>query len=48
VRGGGGPVPEDGWQKVVAALVEALNVSPDQVQPESRLYADLGMVADID
>ncbi len=44
IRGVGSEVPADGWERVVAALSEALNVEPRQITPGSLLYADLGMV----
>ena len=46
LRTSGQPVPEGAWDRVVAALVEALNVAPVKVRPDSRLYADLGMSDD--
>src|SRR5262245_46271235 len=36
--------PKDGWERVVAALSEALNVKPGQVTLESRLSLDLGLM----
>jgi hypothetical protein len=39
----GYPAPADGWQRLTAALSEALNVEPSSILCESRLRADLGM-----
>ncbi len=41
-------VPADGWQRVVVALSEALNVKPWRITSDSRLYADLGMLYGVD
>jgi len=37
-------LPRDGWDRVAVVLSEALNVRAGSIVPESRLYADLGMV----
>jgi hypothetical protein len=34
----------DGWARFVTLLSEALNVGARRILPESRLYADLGVV----
>ncbi len=47
LRSVGRSLPKDGWEKMVATLIEALNVAPDKVRSESRLYADLGMEQDL-
>jgi hypothetical protein len=39
----GREVPLDGWEQIVAALSEALNVKAKRITSGSRLYADLGM-----
>lgn len=44
----GTELPPDGWAQLVAVLSEALNVKPKRIVPESRLYADLGMIYGID
>jgi hypothetical protein len=44
----GRPVPANGWDQVVGALSEALNVDHDRISPNSRLYADLGMRPGLD
>jgi acyl carrier protein len=41
-------IPENGWERLVGALCEALNVDAKQVNPDSRLYADLGMLYGVD
>jgi hypothetical protein len=48
LRAGGSVVPDDGWGLVVGVLSDALNVRPERIAPESRLYADLGMVYGLD
>src|SRR5262245_44915293 len=40
-------VPDDGWDKVLAAVSEELNVKPVNVQRESTLYAELDMSREI-
>ncbi|MBV9121805.1 MAG: hypothetical protein JO112_00420 [Planctomycetes bacterium] len=37
-------IPRDGWDYLVALLSESLNVKTSRICPESRLYADLGML----
>jgi hypothetical protein len=44
IRAGGSELPPDGWERVVAVLSESLNVNRRRIAPDSRLYADLGMV----
>jgi len=40
--------PGNGWERLVVALCEALNVDANQVNAGSRLYADLGMLYGLD
>ena len=42
-RVAGADVPVDGWERMAAALSEALNVRAKRIAAGSRLYADLGM-----
>jgi hypothetical protein len=44
VRATEAEVPADGWERVVMILSEALSVRPEQIAPDSRLFADLGAV----
>lgn len=44
----GSPVPPDGWGRLVTILTQALNVKPEQVTPDSRLYADLDMTRGVE
>ena len=48
IRASGRDVPADGWDRLVAALSEALNVKPVRIVPDAGLYADLGMLAGLD
>ena len=48
IRAAGREVPADGWERVVVALAEALNVKPRRITRGSRLYADLGMIYGLD
>lgn len=47
LRQSGRPVPEDGWDRVVAVLSESLNLRRDRIAPDSRLYEDLRMQREI-
>jgi hypothetical protein len=44
LRAAGISPPADGWQRVVMALAEALNVKPRRITTDAQLYADLGMM----
>jgi hypothetical protein len=41
-------VPGNGWERSIVALCEALNVDAERVNPDARLYADLGMLYGVD
>ena len=41
-------VPGNGWERLVVALCEAFNVDAERINPDSRLYADLGMLYGVD
>jgi hypothetical protein len=43
LRATGKPVRNGGWEKVVVALAEALNMATTRIEPNSQLCADLGM-----
>jgi hypothetical protein len=43
LRDAGKEPSPDGWERMTGLLSEALNINPDRITPESRLYADLGM-----
>jgi hypothetical protein len=48
MRTAGIEVPGDALARVVVALSEALNVDVERIAPDSRLYADLGMLYGVD
>jgi hypothetical protein len=48
LRQAGIQIPGNGWEHLVVALFEALNVDAEQVNPDARLYADLGMLDGVD
>ena len=44
LRDAGTEPPADSWERMTSLLSEALNVDPERIAPESRLYADLDMI----
>ncbi len=48
IRVSGRELPADGWDRLVMVLSESLHVKTSRIEPDARLFADLGMLQGFD